>query len=133
MSDTDKDIEIFTLRHQLAVLQRQTSKPRLTRADRTILAALLHRLPRAKLRRLHLIVGPDTILRWLKDVITRPQAADRPCDCGSGAEAGPGENSSWGVRADPWGAEESRVRDQRCDDTSDPEAGRSGACASARR
>jgi putative transposase len=45
MSDTDKDIEILTLRHQLAVLQRQTSKPRLTRADRVLLAALLHRLP----------------------------------------------------------------------------------------
>ncbi|MGH3392474.1 MAG: hypothetical protein ACRDOO_26700 [Actinomadura sp.] len=30
MSDLDKDIEILTLRHQLAILQRQTSKPRLT-------------------------------------------------------------------------------------------------------
>ena len=31
MSDIDKDIEILTLRHQLAVLQRQIDKPRLTR------------------------------------------------------------------------------------------------------
>jgi hypothetical protein len=46
MSDTDKDIEILTLRHQLAILQRQTGKPRLTRADRALRAALLHRLPR---------------------------------------------------------------------------------------
>jgi hypothetical protein len=30
MSDTDKDIEILTLRHQLAILQRQIDKPRLT-------------------------------------------------------------------------------------------------------
>jgi putative transposase len=45
MSDTDKDIEIMTLRHQLAILQRQTHKPRLTPADRALLAALLHRLP----------------------------------------------------------------------------------------
>ena len=30
MSDADKDIEILTLRHQIAVLQRQISKPRLT-------------------------------------------------------------------------------------------------------
>ena len=63
MSDTDKDIEILTLRHQLTILQRKTSKPRLTRADRVLLAALLHRLPRAKLRRLRLIVAPDTIMR----------------------------------------------------------------------
>jgi putative transposase len=63
MSDTDKDIEILTLRHQLAILQRQTSKPRLSRTDRPLLAALLHRLPRPRLRQLHLIVSPDTILR----------------------------------------------------------------------
>jgi putative transposase len=45
MSDTDKDIEILMLRHQLAILQRRTSKPHLTRADHALLAALLHRLP----------------------------------------------------------------------------------------
>jgi putative transposase len=45
MSDADKDIEILTLRHQIAVLQRQISKPPLTRADRALLAALPHRLP----------------------------------------------------------------------------------------
>src|SRR5437879_738532 len=58
MSDTDKDIEILTLRHQLTILQRQTHKPRLTRTDRALLAALLHRLPRPKLRRSQLIVTP---------------------------------------------------------------------------
>jgi hypothetical protein len=30
MSDLDKDIEILTLRHQLAVLQRQIDRPRIT-------------------------------------------------------------------------------------------------------
>jgi putative transposase len=62
MSDTDKDIEILTLRHQLAVLQRQIDKPRLAPPDRAFLA-LLHRLSRPKLRQLHLIVFPDTVLR----------------------------------------------------------------------
>jgi hypothetical protein len=64
MSDLDKDVEILTLRHQLTVLQRQIDKPRLTPPDRALLAALLHRLPKPTLRRLHLIVSPDTVLRW---------------------------------------------------------------------
>ncbi|MGW1802058.1 DUF1775 domain-containing protein [Streptomyces sp. NPDC001984] len=46
------DIEILTLRHQLAVLQRQIDRPRVTLADRAFLAALLHRLSRPKLRQL---------------------------------------------------------------------------------
>jgi putative transposase len=45
MNDSDKDIEILTLRHQLAILQRQTSKPHLIPAYRALLAALLHRVP----------------------------------------------------------------------------------------
>jgi putative transposase len=75
MSDTDKDIEILTLRHQLTVMQRQTPKPRLTSADRALLAALLHRLPRLRLRQLRLIVSPDTILRQHRD-LTRRRHAD---------------------------------------------------------
>jgi hypothetical protein len=74
MSDTDKDIEILTSRHQLAILQRQTGNPRLTWADRALLATLLHRLPRPG-RRLQLIVSPDTILRWHRDLIRRRHAA----------------------------------------------------------
>ncbi|MEU9578262.1 integrase core domain-containing protein [Streptomyces chilikensis] len=74
MSDVDKDIEILTLRHQLAVLQRQIDRPRITPSDRAFLAALLHRLPRPKLRQLHLIVSPDTVLRWHRDLIRRRHA-----------------------------------------------------------
>ncbi|WP_267882756.1 hypothetical protein [Streptomyces sp. NRRL S-813] len=32
--------------------------------DRALLAALLHRLPSRALRRIRLLVGPDTVLRW---------------------------------------------------------------------
>lgn len=74
ISDVDKDIEILTLRHQLAILQRQIDRPRVTAADRAFLAALLHRLPRPTLRQLHLIVSPDTILRWHRDLIRRRHA-----------------------------------------------------------
>lgn len=60
MRDVDKDIEILTLRHQLGGLQRQIDRPR-HRADRVFLAGLLHRLPKPKLRQLHLIVSPETV------------------------------------------------------------------------
>lgn len=56
MSDSDKNVEILALRHQLATLQRQIDRPRLTQPDRAFLAALLHRLPRPTLRQLHLIL-----------------------------------------------------------------------------
>ncbi|NJC73686.1 hypothetical protein HC031_28780 [Planosporangium thailandense] len=46
LRDSDKDVGILMLRHQLALVQRQTDKPRLTPPDRAFLAALLHRLPR---------------------------------------------------------------------------------------
>ena len=85
MSSTDKNIEILTLRHQLAVLQRQASRPRCTPADRAFLAALLHQFPRPMLRQLYLIVSPDTILRWHRTLLrchharrSRPQRPGRP-------------------------------------------------------
>ena len=74
MSAVGKDAEILALRHELAILQRQIDKPRLTPPDRAFLSALLHRLPRPTLRQLHLIVSPDTVLRWHRD----PTATGRP-------------------------------------------------------
>jgi len=74
VSDTDKDIEILALRHQLASLQRQIERPRLSSTDRVFLAALLHHLPKVRLRRLKLIVSPDTLLRWHRDLIRRHHA-----------------------------------------------------------
>jgi putative transposase len=79
MRDSDKNVEILTLRHQLAILQRQIDKPRLTPPDRAFLAALLHRLSRPRLRQLHLIVSPDTVLRWHRDLLrSRHAKASRP-------------------------------------------------------
>lgn len=75
MSGRDKDIEILALRHQLLVLQGQVGKPAFTNTDRVILAGLLHRLPRDKLRQLLLLVQPDTILRWHRDLLKRRHAA----------------------------------------------------------
>ncbi|MEU7005099.1 integrase core domain-containing protein, partial [Nonomuraea sp. NPDC046570] len=70
-----KDIEILVLRHQLTVLQRKVTKPVFTREDRFLLAGLLHRLPMGTLRRLTLLVRPDTILRRHRDLLRRRHAA----------------------------------------------------------
>ena len=45
MSERDKEVEILVLRHQLAILQRQTPKPAFTSGDRFLLAGLLHTYP----------------------------------------------------------------------------------------
>jgi putative transposase len=81
MTDRDKDAEILVLRHQIVVLQRQLSgaKPRFGASDRALLAAMLHRLPKDVLRGLRLLVRPDTVLRWHRDLIAgRHASASRP-------------------------------------------------------
>src|ERR1039458_8449916 len=68
--------EILILRHQLAVLQRrQPGRPHLTWADRALLAALLSVIPKARRHGMWLLVTPDTILRWHRDIVRRRQAA----------------------------------------------------------
>ncbi len=67
-----KTAEILILRHQLAVLQRhQTHRPSLNWADRALLAALLGVIPKARRHGLRLMVTPDTILRWHRDIVRR--------------------------------------------------------------
>src|SRR5450631_4870030 len=68
--------EILILRHQLAVLQRhQPRRPHLTWADRALLAALLTVIPKARRQGLRLLVTPDTVLRWHRDIVRRRWAA----------------------------------------------------------
>jgi hypothetical protein len=71
LTDREKDVEILALRHQLTVLQRQLGhqRPQLRPEDRALLAALLKPLSRATLRGLRLLVSPDTVLRWHRDLV----------------------------------------------------------------
>ncbi|MFC4062728.1 integrase core domain-containing protein [Planomonospora corallina] len=74
-SERDKEIEILVLRHQLTVLQRQVPKPAFAPDDRFVLAGLLSRLSRDRIRYLTLLVRPETILRWHRDLLRRRDAA----------------------------------------------------------
>ena len=66
-----KAAEILILRHQVAVLRRQPRRPELNWADRALLAALLGVIPKARRHGLRLLVTPDTILRWHRDIVRR--------------------------------------------------------------
>src|SRR5437588_2620703 len=75
-AETWRAAEILLLRHQLAILQRrQPRRPNLDWADRALLATLLSAIPKARRHGLRLLVTPDTILRWHRDIIRRRWAA----------------------------------------------------------
>jgi putative transposase len=64
-----REVELLALRHELAVLRRQTARPSLRPADRAFLAALARLLPHE--RRRGLAVTPQTLLRWHRELIRR--------------------------------------------------------------
>jgi hypothetical protein len=70
-----KDVELLVLRHQLVVLGRQAARPSLRPADRAFLAALARVLPRR--RRHALVVTPQTLLRWHRELVRRKWAQPR--------------------------------------------------------
>lgn len=57
------------LRHELAILRRQARQPKLTQADRALLAALSRSLPRTAWT--GFAVKPETLLRWHRQLVAR--------------------------------------------------------------
>jgi putative transposase len=74
--EAGKTAEILLLRDQLAVLQRrQPRRPKLNWADRAPLATLLGVIPKTRRQGLRLLVTPDTIVRWHREIVRRRWAA----------------------------------------------------------
>ena len=65
----DTEVELVVLRHQLRVLKRQVGRPRLRRPDRLFMAAIARVLPRARWS--SLVVSPQTLLRWHRELVRR--------------------------------------------------------------
>jgi putative transposase len=64
-----KELEILVLRHELAILRRQASRPKLTQADRALLTSLSRSLPRPAWT--VFTFKPETLLRWHRQLIAR--------------------------------------------------------------
>ncbi len=76
--DRDKDIEILLLRQQLRILQRkQPRTPRISRWEKLTLLILANKLTgmtsstRVRLGQVVLLVKPDTLLKWHRDLVRR--------------------------------------------------------------
>ena len=64
------------LRHQLVVLRRQPrARPKPSWADRALIAAPLGVIPRTRRASRGMMVTPDTVLRWHRDIVRRRWAA----------------------------------------------------------
>jgi putative transposase len=66
---------LLALRRQIQVLERQIKRARWTPGDRMVLAALRERMPRSAWAAL--LVKPETVLGWHRELVRRRWAAYR--------------------------------------------------------
>ena len=125
----NSDIELVVLRHQLKVLRRQVSRPRLRRRDRLFMAAISRPLPRARWS--SFVVSPQTLLRWHRDLVRRRWTSKR---ASGGRRPIPdevralvvrmGRQPQVGVHPDPGRARQARLEGVRNEDPYAAAAGR---------
>src|SRR3954464_13839934 len=72
----EKDLQIALLRHQVRLLQRRSPRPpRLARWEKLTLAVLTAKLsrltaaPQTRLARAVLLVRPETVLKWHRELV----------------------------------------------------------------
>ena len=123
------------LRHQLAFLQRRQPRwPKLNWADRALVATLLGVVPKARRQGLRLLVTPDTIVRWHRDIVRRRQAArskrgrtGRPAtrrNIQALVRRLARENPGWGIPQDPRRARRTRRKGRSVHRLGDPQGQR---------
>jgi putative transposase len=64
-----REIELLVLRHQMNVLQRQATRPRLHRLDRVLLAAASRAMPRDRWS--SFVVRPEALLRRHRELVRK--------------------------------------------------------------
>jgi len=75
-SNDVKELEIAVLRHELAILRRQTKRPAIATVDRLFLAAPSRFLPRERWQ--SFIIRPETLLRWHRRLVAKRWTYGRP-------------------------------------------------------
>ena len=77
LTDSEKDLELLILRHQVSILERQVKRPRVSRLEKLSLAVIANKLKqraghsRQQLTQSILIFKPETVLGWHRELVKR--------------------------------------------------------------